>query len=98
MKENPEITKRQFIGTRKRWSWECRGLWNIKLDGAMKNLEISAMKGAEKGIGNTAYHLAELYETGTGVPKDFTKAIEWYRVSAKLGYPDADLWLKEKGF
>ena len=30
--------------------------------------------------------------------KDFTKAIEWYRVSAKLGYPDADLWLKEKGF
>lgn len=56
------------------------------------------MKGAEKGIGDIVYHLAELYETGTGVPKDFTKAIEWYRVSAKLGYPDADLWLKEKGF
>ena len=56
------------------------------------------MKGAEKGIGDTAYHLAELYETGTGVPEDFSKAVEWYRVSAKLGYPAAELWLKEKGF
>lgn len=55
------------------------------------------MKGSEKGIGNTAYHLAELYETGTGVPKDFTKAMEWYRISAKLGFPDADLRLKENG-
>lgn len=56
------------------------------------------VKGAEKGIGDTAYHLAELYETGTGVPKDIKKAISWYRLSAKLGFPDADLWLKENGF
>ena len=33
------------------------------------------IKGAEKGIGDTAYHLAELYETGAGVPKDLKKAI-----------------------
>ena len=56
------------------------------------------IKGAEKGIGDTAYHLAELYETGAGVPKDLKKDIEWYRISAKLGFPDADLWLKENGF
>lgn len=55
------------------------------------------VKGAEKGIGDTAYHLAELYETGAGVPKDLKKAIECYRLSAKLGFPDADLWLKENG-
>lgn len=57
------------------------------------------IKGAEKDfLGNTAYHLAELYETGVGIPKDLKKAIEWYRVSAKLGSPAADLWLKENGF
>ncbi len=54
-------------------------------------------KGAEKGLGDTAYHLAELYATGSGVPKDFLKAVEWYRVSAKLGFPAANLWLNENG-
>lgn len=56
------------------------------------------IRGAEKGIGDTAYHLAELYETGAGVPKDLEKAIKWYQVSSKLGFPAADLWLKENGF
>ena len=55
-------------------------------------------RGAEKGIGDTAYRLAQLYETGTGVPQDLQKAAEWYRLSAKLGFPDADLWLKGRGF
>lgn len=56
------------------------------------------IKGTEKGIGDTAYHLAELYEIGVGVPKDLQKATKWYRISAKLGFPDADLWLKKNGF
>ncbi|MDE6589874.1 MAG: sel1 repeat family protein, partial [Oscillospiraceae bacterium] len=28
---------------------------------------------------------------------DFDHAVEWYRLSAKSGFPDADLWLKEHG-
>ena len=29
---------------------------------------------------------------------DFHHAVEWYQVSARSGYPDAELWLKENGF
>lgn len=29
---------------------------------------------------------------------DFVHAVEWYRISANLGFPDANLWLKENGF
>ncbi len=37
----------------------------------------------------------------TGIAKanpKITKGIEWYRVSAKLGFPTAELWLKVNGY
>jgi TPR repeat protein len=41
---------------------------------------------AEGGDADAQTKLAFLYETGTGVPQDFTQAWAWYRTAADLGY------------
>ena len=33
--------------------------------------------------------LGRYYETGTGVPKDETEAVKWYRLAAERGEEDA---------
>ncbi len=44
---------------------------------------------AEKGNADAQAGLAELYETGQGVPKDAAKAIELYRKAAEQGHAGA---------
>jgi TPR repeat protein len=44
-----------------------------------------------------ALHLAELYELGLGVDKDFEKAVHWHKQSAGLGLYAAKKRLKELG-
>ena len=50
---------------------------------------------AEAGDVDAQNNLGEMYETGDGVPRDFAKAIEWYRKSAEQGNADAKEWLKK---
>ena len=44
---------------------------------------------AEQGDANAQYNLAELYNTGQGVPQDRDQASIWYRLSAEQGHPFA---------
>jgi TPR repeat protein len=40
---------------------------------------------AEKGDTEAQYHLGYMFQTGTGVPADKTKALYWYNLAAKNG-------------
>lgn len=40
---------------------------------------------AEKGNTEAQYHLGYMYQTGTGVPADKSKALYWYNMAAKNG-------------
>lgn len=42
---------------------------------------------AERGDIIAANNLGYLYETGRGVPRDYTEALRWYRVTAEAGAP-----------
>ncbi len=44
---------------------------------------------ALQGHAEAQFHLGVLYANGMGVPKDETKAVEWYKKSAALGNEDA---------
>ncbi|MEN9637380.1 MAG: hypothetical protein RL077_5784, partial [Verrucomicrobiota bacterium] len=35
------------------------------------------------------FSIGEMYETGTGVPKDSAEGVKWYRHAAEQGDPDA---------
>jgi len=52
---------------------------------------------AEQGHTDAAYILAGCLETGTGIPKDKKKAMEWYRRAAKKGSKWAQDRLKKEG-
>lgn len=49
---------------------------------------------AEDGCAKAAFRLATFHKEGIGTPKDFTKAIQFYRMSANLGNDGAALALK----
>lgn len=58
---------------------------------------------AETGDMEAQYRLAELYETGRGIPKDFEAAARWYRSAANQGDSNAmhrlgSLRYRGKGF
>ena len=60
--------------------------------GVMKNLAQAVLcysQAAEKGCAEAAYHLGELYETGKGLPLNYSLAIDWYTKAANLSHPDA---------
>jgi hypothetical protein len=40
---------------------------------------------AEKGDTEAQYHLGYMFQTGTGVPADKSKALYWYQLAAKNG-------------
>jgi len=40
---------------------------------------------AEKGNTEAQYHLGYMFQTGTGVPADKSKALYWYHMAAKNG-------------
>jgi len=46
-------------------------------------------KTANQEDGTAEYNLGEKYYRGKGVPKDYTKAAEWYRKAAEIGNPNA---------
>ena len=46
-------------------------------------------KAAEKGDASSQYVLADMYESGIGVPKSQVEAIRWYKESAKGGNANA---------
>jgi TPR repeat protein len=47
---------------------------------------------AEKGQPQAMLTVGALYEQGIGVPRNFTKAFEWYAKAANAGEPDA--WMR----
>lgn len=55
---------------------------------AVKELEKLAYANPE-----AAFYLASLYESGNGVPQDMSKAIEFYRIAAEMGYGKAQSYL-----
>ena len=48
---------------------------------------------AEEGDADAQLQLGHLYESGEGVPKDYTKAAKWYRKAAEQGNAEAQLYL-----
>jgi TPR repeat protein len=48
---------------------------------------------AEKGEAPAMVNVGTMYERGIGVPRDFTKALDWYEKAAKAGAPDGYLRL-----
>lgn len=61
-----------------------------------KGMELWETKALELGMqGAVEHQIGWCYEK----LGDFSHAIEWYMKGAEkgIGYPDADLWLKEKG-
>jgi TPR repeat protein len=52
---------------------------------------------AEKGDMVSMFYYANWLEQGIGVAKDTTAAAEWFRRSARSGYPPAIDWCKRKG-
>ena len=42
---------------------------------------------------NAQYNLGKAYDYGTGVPKDHTKAVYWYRRAAEQGHANAQFYL-----
>ncbi|MDR1686627.1 MAG: sel1 repeat family protein [Desulfovibrio sp.] len=49
----------------------------------------SLLVNAEKGQGQAMLNLGRLYEEGVGVPRNFTKALEWYQKAADAGVKEA---------
>lgn len=49
---------------------------------------------AEKGNKEAQYHLGYMYQTGTGVKKDNSKALHWYELAAKQGHTSASVQAK----
>ena len=57
-------------------------------------------KKAEAGDAQAQYNLGVMYYSGEGVPKDATKAVEWFEKAATQGYAAAQLtlgWMFAKG-
>lgn len=46
---------------------------------------------AEQGDAHAQFRLGELYVSGRGVPKDYQKAMQWYRRAAAQGHARAQL-------
>jgi TPR repeat protein len=46
-------------------------------------------KAAEQGNAEAQAQLGDAYNTGYGVPQDYTKAVEWFRKAAEQGNTDA---------
>jgi uncharacterized protein len=44
---------------------------------------------AEQGNADAQYNLGWMYSSGTGVPQDYTQAVEWYRKAAEQGHVKA---------
>jgi TPR repeat protein len=54
-------------------------------------------QGAEKGEPAAMFYFASWNDQGIGVPKDAKTAMEWYRRSARAGYPQAIEWCRRNG-
>ena len=50
------------------------------------------MANADKGDAQAQFNLGLLYQRGDGVPKDYGKAVSWYRKSAEQGDPFGQLY------
>lgn len=48
---------------------------------------------AKKGDALAQFNMALLYHSGSGVPMDEKKAVEWYKKAAKSGHPLAQEYL-----
>ena len=48
---------------------------------------------AEQGEPGAQYLLGRMYNSGRGVPRDHTAAVEWYRQAAEQGQADAQFFL-----
>ncbi|QLH36693.1 MAG: sel1 repeat family protein [Parachlamydiaceae bacterium] len=53
---------------------------------------------ANQGDSGAQFYLGSLYERGEGVSQDLNKAIEYYKLSAALGYEEAQERLKNLNF
>src|ERR1700687_4409871 len=51
------------------------------------------MLGTERGDDEAQYLLGQMYLNGLGVTQDEAEAARWYRKSAELGHPEAQLAL-----
>lgn len=60
---------------------EGRGDVNVDIKTAAKWFE----KAAQRGVVDSQYNLGVLFESGQGLPKDFTQAYVWYGIAANQG-------------
>lgn len=53
------------------------------------------LKMAERGHAEAAFNVAQMNEEGRGTPRDISKALEWYKLAAAKGQPEAAQKVKE---
>ncbi|KAG0202732.1 hypothetical protein BGX33_009491 [Mortierella sp. NVP41] len=51
-------------------------------------------KAADQEHGRAQCNIGVLHEHGQGVPRDWSKAMEWYKMAAEQGYPDAAIYIE----
>ena len=52
--------------------------------------EEGATEAAEQGDARSQHNLADMYDTGKGVPTDYKEAAKWYRKAADQGHATAE--------
>ncbi len=70
------------------------GMMYLDYDNAGKGFPL-ILKAAELGHKDAVFKVAELYNTGTGTPKDKDKAKMWYRKAEALEDPEAKVYIRK---
>ena len=68
------------------------GLYHYYGQGGAQNPVLAAQwfrRAAERGMLDSQYNLAQLYETGLGVTANSAEAYRWYLIAAQTGDQDA---------
>jgi uncharacterized protein len=65
------------------------GLVEVQYSEILKNIILRA----ENGNAETQFQLARIYDDGRLVPRDFSKALHWYKQAAMNGYEEAQFTL-----
>jgi uncharacterized protein len=74
--------------------------FGVATAGPLEDLTRETLQKAEQGDAWRQYLAGSLYESGQGVPQDYTQAVAWWRKAADQGYADAQLsigWMYEDG-
>ena len=78
----------------KSYNYPALKLLSRKKSKLYRTILISSLKkGVKEGVARAEYLLGLVYAEGYGLPKDYNKAVYWFRKAAKQGYANGELML-----